>query len=60
MNFEEKTKSENLIYKGNILDVYCDDIYLPDGKEATREYMKHLGAVCVVPLTDDGEVICVK
>ena len=60
MNFEEKTKSENLIYKGNILDVYCDDIYLPDGKEATREYMKHLGAVCIVPLTDEGEVICVK
>ena len=60
MNFEEKTKSENLIFDGNILHVYRDDIYLPDGKEATREYVKHLGAVCVVPLTDEGEVICVK
>lgn len=60
MNFEEKTKSQNLVFDGKVLHVYCDDIYLPDGREATREYAKHLGAVCVVPLTDGGEVICVK
>ena len=60
MNFEEKTKSENLVFDGAVLHVYCDDIIQPDGKEAKREYAKHLGAVCVVPLTDKGEVICVK
>ena len=52
MNFEEKTKSENLVFDGAVLHVYCDDIIQPDGKEAKREYAKHLGAVCVVPLTD--------
>lgn len=60
MNFEEKTKKENLIFDGKVLHVYCDDIIQPDGKEAKREYAKHLGAVCVVPLTSDNEVICVK
>ena len=60
MNFEEKTKRENLIFDGVVLHVYCDDIIQPDGKEAKREYAKYLGAVCVVPLTDEGEVICVK
>ena len=60
MNFEEKTKAEKLIYDGNILHVYKDDIYLPDGREATREYVKHLGAVCIVPLTEKNEVVCVK
>ena len=60
MNFEEKTKKENLIFDGVVLHVYCDDIIQPDGKEAKREYVKHLGAVCVVPLTEDGEVIMVK
>ena len=60
MKFEEKTKSENLVFDGKIMRVYCDDIYLPDGREAKREYVKHLGAVCVVPLTDEGEVICVR
>ena len=57
MNFEEKTKKENLIFDGVVLHVYCDDIIRPDGKEAKREYAKHLGAVCVVPLTEDNEVI---
>ena len=60
MDFEEKTKEERLVYDGKILHVYCDDIYLPNGCEAKREYVKHLGAVCVVPLTEDGEVICVR
>lgn len=60
MKFEEVTKKENLIFDGKVLHVYCDDIIRPDGKEATREYAKHLGAVCVVPLTDKDEVICVK
>ena len=60
MNFEEKTKQENLIFDGKVLHVYCDDIIRPDGKGAKREYAKHLGAVCVVPLTAENEVICVK
>ena len=60
MNFEEKTKRENLIFDGKVLHVYCDDVICPNGKDATREYAKHLGAVCVVPLTADNEVICVK
>ena len=60
MNFEEKTKKENLIFDGKVLHVYCDDIIQPDGVEAKREYAKHLGAVCVVPLTAENEVICVK
>ena len=54
MNFEEKTKQENLIFDGKVLHVYCDDIIRPDGKAAKREYAKHLGAVCVVPLTGEG------
>lgn len=60
MKYEEKTKSENLVFDGKVLHVYCDDIIQPDGREAKREYAKHLGAVCVVPLTEKNEVICVK
>lgn len=60
MDFEEKLKKENLIFDGKVLHVYCDEVIRPDGKPAKREYARHLGAVCVVPLTDEGEVICVK
>lgn len=60
MDLTEKTLSENLIFDGKVLHVYCDEILRPDGKTSKREYAKHIGAVCVVPLTAEGEVICVK
>ena len=58
--FEEKKKSSELIFDGKVLHLYRDEIYLPDGREAFREYCRHIGAVCVVPVTDQGEVICVR
>lgn len=57
--FERKVASEQ-IYKGKVLDVCKDSVVLPDGKPAFREYCKHIGAVCVLPLTDDNEVVCVR
>ncbi len=56
----EKTVNSTEIYKGKIIDVFCDDISLPDGKPGKREYIKHVGAACVVPVTDKGEVVIVK
>ncbi|MBQ9112209.1 MAG: NUDIX hydrolase [Clostridia bacterium] len=58
--FEEKEKSSQLIFDGKVLHLYRDEIYLPDGREAFREFCRHIGAVCVVPVTDEGEIICVK
>lgn len=60
MNLTEKTVSSTEIYKGKIIDVYRDDIILPDGNPAKREYIKHIGAACVVPVTDEGEVVMVR
>ena len=59
-SFVEKTRSSELIFDGNILHVYRDEITLPDGKPAYREYNRHIGAVCVIPVTNEGEVICVR
>ncbi len=58
--FEEKQTSSELIFDGKVLHVYKDSITLPNGEPSTREYIKHVGAVCIVALTDDSEVICVK
>ena len=58
--FEEKQVASELIFDGKVLHLYKDDIELPDGRGAFREYVRHIGAVCVVPITDEGEVICVK
>lgn len=60
MDYTEKQLHSELIYDGRVLHLYKDDILLPDGKVGFREYCKHIGAVCIVPVTDDGCVICVK
>ena len=56
-NLEEKMISRKEIYKGRILDIVCDTVKLPDGKESQREVCLHIGAVCVLPLCSDGTVI---
>ena len=59
MLIEKKVSSEN-VFDGVLLHVYKDAIELPNGNSATREYIKHQGAVCVVPVTDAMEVVAVK
>jgi ADP-ribose pyrophosphatase len=34
-----------------------DIVRLPDGSEGSREYIRHPGAVAIVPLFDDGRVL---
>ncbi len=51
---EEKQLDSKLIYSGSLLNVYRDEIELPNGKHAGREYIKHNGAVCIAALKDDG------
>lgn len=60
MDFTEKQITSELIFDGKIVHLYRDEIELPDGKPGVREVIRHLGAVCVVPLTENNEVICVR
>ena len=53
---EVKTGSQE-IFNGVILHVFKDTVELPNGKEATREVIRHVGAVGVIPITNDGKVI---
>jgi ADP-ribose pyrophosphatase len=53
----ERQLSSELLFKGDFLHAFRDTVALPDGKTATREYVKHPGAVVIVPLLDDGRVI---
>lgn len=60
MNLKEKQTASNQIYHGRIISLYNDEIELPDGRPAFREYVKHPGGICVVPVTDDNEVLLVR
>jgi ADP-ribose pyrophosphatase len=50
----EKKLSSNELFKGRLLHAYRDVVSLPDGSQATREYVVHPGAVMVVPLLEDA------
>lgn len=50
---EEKLTSQEL-FKGRLLHAYRDTVRLPDGATAGREYIKHPGAVMIVPLVNDA------
>ena len=60
MNLNEKKLTTNYIYKGKIINMRVDDALLPNGNTAKREIVEHNGGVCIVPLTDNNEVLTVK
>ena len=53
---ETKISSE-LIFDGKVLRLFRDRVRLPSGGESEREYCRHIGAVCVIPLLSDGRVL---
>ncbi len=56
----EKTVDEKKIFDGKIIRLYHDTVELPNGSRAMREYCRHNGGVCVLPVTDDGKIILVS
>ena len=60
MELNEKRLTSSLIFDGVILHLSLDTVELPNGKSAEREWISHLGAVCVVPILPDGRVIVEK
>lgn len=45
------------IFDGQVVHLFKDTVELPNGKTGTRETIRHIGAVAVVPMTEDGKVI---
>jgi ADP-ribose pyrophosphatase len=60
MELFEKQLASKQIFDGKVVKLFVDDIELPNGKGAFREVVIHPGAVCVIPVTDEGEGIMVK
>lgn len=56
-NLTEVQTDSQEIYDGVILHVFKDTVSLPNGNPATREVIRHVGAVGVIPVTEDGKVI---
>ncbi|NTZ17626.1 NUDIX hydrolase [Paenibacillus sp. JMULE4] len=58
--FEEVTISTRSVFQGRIISLQVDTVKLPNGSEATREIVKHPGAVAVLAITPDDRMLVVE
>jgi ADP-ribose pyrophosphatase len=57
LHLKETQIDSEVAYEGHFLKVQRDTIELPDGKRSKREYIKHPGAVVILPVLDDGSIL---
>jgi ADP-ribose pyrophosphatase len=53
----EQTLESRLAFEGTFLRLFVDTVKSADGHIGTREYLRHPGAVMIIPLFSDGQVI---
>lgn len=56
-HLKETCIASTLAYDGDFLKVQRDTVRLPNNQPATREYIKHPGAVVILPMLDDGSIL---
>jgi len=59
-DLKESKISSEIIYKGSFLDIRKDIVTLPNGNTSTREWIKHPGAACIIPIMSDGKIALIK
>ena len=57
---KEKTLSSKCVFKGSFLDVRNDEVIFSNGISSTREWIKHPGAVCCIPILENGDICLIK
>lgn len=59
-DFTERKLRSRTVYRGRLLHVLEDEVRLADGRTARREYVRHPGAVMIVPFLDSRTVVLVR
>lgn len=59
-NLKETRISSKQVFNGKLLQVYIDEVTLPDGEISTREWIKHPGACAIIPVFEDGSIMLLK
>ena len=57
---KETTITSEKVYDGALLRVRKDSVRLPDGKTSVREYIRHPGAVALIPWLPDGKLLLIR
>ncbi len=56
----EKTVESRIIYRGKIINLRLDNVVLENGNSATREIVEHPGAVGIIAIKDNGDIVLVR
>lgn len=56
----EKVLNEQSVFSGRVIKLSVLDVELQDGSESKRELVKHPGAVAVLPIDAEGNVLLVR
>ena len=59
-HLKESQVSSEEIFDGVVVHLYRDTVGLPDGSTSVREYVRHIGAAAVLPITRDGDALLVR
>lgn len=57
MDLKETCLDTAVVYEGNFIQVRKDSVRLPDGGVDSREYITHPGAVAVLAILDNGNLV---
>ena len=57
MDLKETCLDSAIVYEGSFIQVVKDNVRLPDGSTSTREHIKHPGAVAVLAILDNGNLV---
>lgn len=60
MDLVEKTLSKEDIFEGKIIKVEVERVKLPNGKESTREIVRHQGGVAIIAFKDKETILMVE
>lgn len=60
VNLTEHVTTTKRIYEGRVINLRVDTVTLPNGKTSTREIVEHRGAVAMVPVLSNGDIVLVK
>ncbi|MFL6716685.1 MAG: NUDIX domain-containing protein, partial [Burkholderiaceae bacterium] len=56
-HLRETRVDSSTVYDGDFLKVQKDRVMLPNGAHSAREYIRHPGAVVILPVLDDGSIL---
>ncbi len=60
VSHEYAVRAEHERFSGHVFSIVTDEVEMPGGGVANRDYMRHVGAVGVVAIDDAGQVVLVR